>query len=46
MQVIQEDESFGTAVDVYKGKLTYKAVAGALDRVYMPLALWKSRPFL
>ena len=46
MQVIQEDESFGTAVNVYKDKLIYKAIAGALGLVYMPLELWRSRLFL
>jgi uncharacterized RmlC-like cupin family protein len=39
MQMIQEDESFGTAVNVYKDKLTYKAVVGAMDLIYMPLEL-------
>jgi hypothetical protein len=45
VQAIQEDELLGTAVTVYKGKLTYKA-ADALDLDYMPLELWKSHLFL
>lgn len=31
VQAIQENELLGTAVNVYKGKLTYKAAADALD---------------
>jgi len=46
VQAIQENELLGTAVTVYKGKLTYKAAADALDLDFTPLELWKSRLFL
>ena len=36
---IKEDESLRRGVNVYKGKLNYKAVANALNLDYTPLEL-------